>query len=84
MSIGEDIDQDILMLKVAREYDSTYAEEGKGYIRFHKLVGKKPLIGMYIGKKRMLQPRIELGAERWQRSILPLNHWNLTCIVAEN
>jgi hypothetical protein len=23
----------------------------------------------------MRQPRIELGAQRWQRWILPLNHW---------
>ena len=25
----------------------------------------------------MRQPRIELGAQRWQRWILPLNHWRL-------
>ena len=25
----------------------------------------------------MRQPRIELGAQRWQRWILPLNHWHL-------
>ena len=24
----------------------------------------------------MRQPRIELGAQRWQRWILPLNHWH--------
>ena len=26
----------------------------------------------------MLQPRIELGPKRWQRSILPLNYCSLT------
>ena len=26
-------------------------------------------------KKILRQPRIELGAQRWQRWILPLNHW---------
>ena len=25
----------------------------------------------------MRQPRIELGAQRWQRWILPLNHWHM-------
>ena len=25
----------------------------------------------------MRQPRIELGAQRWQRWILPLNHWRI-------
>ena len=29
----------------------------------------------------MRQPRIELGAQRWQRWILPLNHWR--SLVAE-
>ena len=28
-------------------------------------------------KKSVRQPRIELGAQRWQRWILPLNHWHL-------
>ena len=26
-------------------------------------------------KQKLRQPRIELGAQRWQRWILPLNHW---------
>ena len=26
-------------------------------------------------EKEMRQPRIERGAHRWQRWILPLNHW---------
>jgi hypothetical protein len=30
--------------------------------------------------KHLHQPRIELGAQRWQRWILPLNHW--CCCVA--
>ena len=30
--------------------------------------------------KKMLQPRIELGPKRWQRSILPLNYCSLTVL----
>lgn len=30
----------------------------------------------------MLQPRIELGPKRWQRSILPLNYCSLTAYLA--
>ena len=29
----------------------------------------------------MHQPRIELGAQRWQRWILPLNHWCLIPLI---
>jgi hypothetical protein len=29
----------------------------------------------------MRQPRIERGAHRWQRWILPLNHWRVKWIV---
>ena len=33
---------------------------------------------VYIKKlKNLLQPRIELGPKRWQRSILPLNYCSL-------
>jgi hypothetical protein len=29
----------------------------------------------------MRQPRIERGAHRWQRWILPLNHWRLVLLL---
>ena len=32
-------------------------------------------------EKTMRQPRIERGAHRWQRWILPLNHWRFVIVV---
>jgi hypothetical protein len=51
----------------------------------HQLFFRKQVADMMCIKvpnsKEMHQPRIELGAQRWQRWILPLNHW---CCKADN
>ena len=46
-------------------------------ISFRELILKIDLYSIWIIQK-MLQPRIELGPKRWQRSILPLNYCSLT------
>lgn len=41
------------------------------------ITDKKQSVNLITVSSVMHYPRIELGAQRWQRWILPINHWHL-------